>query len=93
VAHHWSSQAAKVMRPSVGSHPGAPALGVLDLNDEALGVDLAREGLAVFPAGKVAVPCPVGDLVASEAPLNVGHGRLSFRRGRSAATSAGAEWV
>src|SRR5215216_3376128 len=46
---------------------------MLDLDDEALGVDLAVEGLASLPAGRVAVACPVGDLVAPEALLDVGH--------------------
>ena len=46
---------------------------MLDLDDEALGVDLAVEGLVSLPAGRVAVACPVGDLAAPEALLDVGH--------------------
>lgn len=65
VAHHWSSQAAKVMRPRVGVHPGASALGVFDLDDEALGVDPAGEGLAALPAGRVAVARPVSVLTTN----------------------------
>jgi hypothetical protein len=40
---------------------------VFDLNDEALGVDPSREGLAALPAGRVAVAGPVGDLASPEA--------------------------
>jgi hypothetical protein len=46
---------------------------MLDLDDEALGIDPAREGLAVLPAGRVAVARPVGELASPEALLDVGH--------------------